>query len=136
MTDNEKMQRRERWFADGAEALRRTLGGMGMADSLPDGEFYACPLCLQAYGRAALDYGVFSDEHVPPRSAGGHVLVLTCTRCNNTAGTAMDADAAAREAVHDLWAGRSLGRALRTEYEIGGVTVHGTVGRATGAGGR
>ena len=120
------MGRRERWFADGAAALRRTLNARGMADSLPRGEFYACPLCLTAYSRGAFEHGVFSDEHVPPRSTGGRVLVLTCTRCNSTAGAALDVDAAGREAVHDFLAGRSLGRDLRAEYKIGEVTVRAT----------
>lgn len=127
------MERRQRWFADGAVALRRTLNIMGMADSLPPGDFYACPLCLMAYSRDAFKNGVLSDEHVPPRSSGGRVLVLTCTRCNNTAGTAMDADAAGREALHDLFAGRSLGRNLRAEYKIGEATVRGNVTSVNGA---
>ena len=75
------MERRERWFSDGASALRRTLTAMGMEDSLPSGgQFYPCPLCLMAYGRDAFEGGVFSDEHVPPRTAGGRALVLTCRR--------------------------------------------------------
>lgn len=98
---------RERWFAEGAVALRRTLSGMGMADSLPDSEFYACPLCLVAYGRDAFEAGMFTVEHVPPHSVGGDPLLLTCERCNSTAGTAMDSHAAGREAADDLFAGRS-----------------------------
>ena len=134
MAQRERQQRRrERWFADGAAALRRTLSATGMGDSLPDGEFYACPLCLMTYGRDALERGVFSDEHVPPDGSGGRVLLLTCTHCNNSAGTAMDADAAAREAVHDFLSGRSLSRVLRAEYNIGEVTVQGNVTSENGA---
>ena len=81
---------------------------MGMADSLPDGECHACPLCLTVYSRDALGHGVFSDEHVPPASTGGRVLVLTCTRCNSTAGSTMDAHAAGREAVRDFLNGHHL----------------------------
>ena len=59
------MERRERWFSDGASALRRTLTAMGMEDSLPSGgQFYACPLCLMAYGRDAFEGGVFSEDYV------------------------------------------------------------------------
>ena len=100
---------------------------------MPDGEFYACPLCLMTYGRDAFERGVFSDEHVPPDGSGGRVLLLTCTHCNNSAGTAMDADAAAREAVHDFLSGRSLSRVLRAEYNIGEVTVQGNVTSENGA---
>lgn len=133
MADTGVMERRERWFADGAAALRRTLSAIGMAESLPHGEFYACPLCLTAYGRDAFEHGVFSDEHVPPRSTGSRVLVLTCTRCNSTAGTAMDADASGHEAMHDFLAGRSLSRDLRAEYKIGDITVRGNVTSVNGA---
>jgi hypothetical protein len=104
-----------------------------MGNSLPDGEFYACPLCLMTYGREAFEHGVFSDEHVPPQRTGGRVLVLTCTRCNSSAGASMDADAVAREAVHDFMAGRSLSRALRAEYKVGEVTVQGNVTSENGA---
>lgn len=45
----------------------------------------------------------------------------------------MDADAAAREAVHDFMAGRSLNRTLRAEYKIGEVTVQGNVTTQNGA---
>jgi hypothetical protein len=128
------MERRERWFTDGAAALRRTLTTMGMEDSLPsDGQFYACPLCLNAYGREAFEGGVFSDEHVPPRTAGGRALVLTCRRCNHTAGTAMDADAAGREALHDFLAGRSTDRDLRAELAVGGLAIRGRMNNVNGA---
>ena len=124
---------RERWFTEGAAALRRTLSGMGMADSLPDGEFYACPLCLVAYDRAALEAGAFSIEHVPPRSTGGKPLLLTCEPCNSTAGTTMDAHAAGRQAAGNLFAGKPLKRALHAEFDVGGVTVRGNMNSANGA---
>lgn len=128
------MERRERWFTDGAAALRRTLTAMGMEDSLPSaGQFYAYPLCLMTYGRDAFDGGVFSDEHVPPLTAGGRALVLTCRRCNNTAGTAMDADAAGREAVRDFLAGRSPSRDLRAEFAVGEVSIKGNINNINGA---
>jgi len=128
------VERRERWFTDGAAALRRTLTAMGMEDSLPSaGQFYACPLCLMTYGRDAFDGGVFSDEHVPPLTAGGRALVLTCRRCNNTAGTAMDADAAGREAVRDFLAGRSPSRDLRAEFAVGEVSIKGNINNINGA---
>jgi hypothetical protein len=68
-----------------------------------------------------------------PHSTGGRALVLTCTHCNHTAGTSMDADAAAREAVHDFMAGRFLSRALRAGYKIGEVTVQDNVTSENGA---
>jgi hypothetical protein len=116
------VDRRERWFVQGAAALRRTLTVIGPPDALPPtGEFYACPCCLTAYGRDALHAGVFTDEHVPPRAAGGQILVLTCGDCNHSAGSAFDAHAERREAVHDFLAGRGSDRTLRAEFRVGNV---------------
>ncbi|GGN38546.1 hypothetical protein FHR83_005518 [Actinoplanes campanulatus] len=93
--------RREKWFAAGANALHRTLVAHGLAgeilDLLPADGAYACPCCLIAYKRTALDDGpepTLSDEHVPPAATGGEPLLLTCRPCNNRAGTVWDADAA------------------------------------------
>jgi hypothetical protein len=33
---------------------------------------------------------MFTVEHVPPDSVGGRPLILTCQRCNGTAGTTVD----------------------------------------------
>ncbi len=41
-------------------------------------EFEECPICLSPVPD--------SREHVPPSSMGGHVLTLTCLRCNNEFG--------------------------------------------------
>jgi HNH endonuclease len=132
--DTGEVGRRERWFDEGAAALRRTLTAEGMQDELPPaGQFYACPLCLMTYGRQAFDGGVFTDEHVPPRHAGGRALVLTCRRCNNTAGSTMDADAERREAMHNFFAGRSSGRDLRAEFAVGDVKIKGNIDSTSGA---
>ena len=120
------MDRRERWFSEGAAALRRTVTAFGHADLLPaPGQFYACPICLTTYNRDALDGPgpSLTDEHVPPRAAGGRVLVLTCATCNHTAGTALDAHASRREEIHDLLAGRDPGRDLRAEFAVDGITM-------------
>ena len=128
----ESEERQERWFTDGAAALQRTLSSTGTQDPLLQGDFYACPLCLMICDRDAFERGVLSDEHVPPRSTGGRVLLLTCTRCNNTTGRTIEADAAMREATLDFMAGRALDGDLRIEFDIGGVPVRGTVNNANG----
>src|SRR6266536_1828070 len=116
------MNTQERWFVEGAAALARALAAIGSPGALPStGEFYACPCCLTMYGRDALDEGVLTDEHVPPRAAGGRRLVLTCSACNKSAGSAFDAHAERREAIHDVVAGRVPNRALRGEFEVGNV---------------
>jgi hypothetical protein len=122
------MDRRQRRFADGAAALRRTATAIGMGQVLPpDGDFYACPCCLTAYGPEALSARVLTDEHVPPDNAGGKKLVLTCARCNHEAGSRLDAHADRRTAAHDLVAGRGAGRALRAEIAIDGIVLYGNI---------
>jgi hypothetical protein len=128
MLDPESVDRRERWFVEGAAALRQTLTAIGLADALsPTGEFYACPCCLTAYGRDALDARFLTVEHVPPRWAGGRELVLTCRDCNSTAGSAFDAHAERREAIHNLLAGRGPDRAVRAEFKVGDVITRGNI---------
>jgi hypothetical protein len=122
------MDRRERWFAEGAAALRRTLTAIDLPDVLPStGEFCACPCCLTAYGRDALDARFLTVEHVPPRWAGGRELVLTCRDCNSTAGSAFDAHAERREAIHNFLAARGSDRAMRAEFRVGDVITRGNV---------
>ena len=70
---------RARYWNDGAAALRR-LG-------YPQG--YGCPLCLRLFGREQLDR--LTLDHVPPKSVGGKLKVLTCKACNSTAGAELDA---------------------------------------------
>jgi hypothetical protein len=124
----DRHERQERWFAEGAGALRRTLAAIGMAEVLPaDEDFYGCPCCLTAYGRDALHARFLTDEHVPPRAAGGKPLVLTCGPGNHTAGTRLDAHADLREAVQDLIAGQGDGRTLRAEIAISDIVLRSNV---------
>lgn len=53
-----------------------------------------CPLCLRPFGRAAItDMGHdgLSLEHIIPRALGGTYVTLSCRRCNNRQGSALDA---------------------------------------------
>jgi hypothetical protein len=63
-------------------------------------------------------------EHVPPQSVGGRELLVTCTACNNTAGTKLDAAAKTKEDVRLAMAGRAS-RPHRIKATIGGVRVNG-----------
>lgn len=52
---------------------------------------YLCPLCLKNYivhkkGSLQINSN-FNLDHVPPESVGGQQTIITCERCNNTAGT-------------------------------------------------
>ena len=131
MLDPAQVDRRERWFVEGAAALRRTLTTIGLPNLLPPtGEFYACPCCLIPYGRDALNARVLTEEHVPPRALGGRELALTCATCNNTAGSAFDAHAERREAIDDFYAGGGPNRAMRAEFAVGNVLTRGNIHRA------
>jgi hypothetical protein len=132
MLDTRRVERRERWFLEGAAALRRTVAALsGPGDPpFPAGELYACPCCLGLFDRDDLEERLLTVEHVPPESVGGRELVLTCAACNGTAGGQFDAHAAHREALFDFLAGRGPDRALRAEFTIGGTRTHGNIQHA------
>lgn len=69
--------RKEFIFKEGAAALR----ALGVS-----GDYYACPICLMLCNREQLKAGNLTEEHVPARSQGGKVIILTCRTCNNQAG--------------------------------------------------
>jgi hypothetical protein len=83
-----------------------------------------CPICRKPFTVEALDDGRLSKEHVPPQSVGGHELLLTCTACNNTAGTKLDAAAKTKEDVRLAMTG-GPDRPHRIKATIGGITVNG-----------
>jgi hypothetical protein len=45
---------------------------------------------------------VLTAEHVPPQSFGGRELLLTCKKCNNDAGTLLDAHARHKEDLAEV----------------------------------
>ncbi len=76
------MASKQNWFDRGADAVDRVWPG--------NPRCYVCPLCMQGFLPLALDHGVLSLEHAPPKSLGGHKLVLTCRECNSQAGHKLD----------------------------------------------
>jgi hypothetical protein len=81
-----------RWFLAGAEVLAEFYPGLTAGT-------YACPLCRAPFTLDDLDAKVLTREHVPPKSIGGHPMVLTCKSCNNQAGYSFDAHMERAEAV-------------------------------------
>lgn len=55
-------------------------------------DLFACPLCLTLFDRSSLDNELLSLEHIIPSGKGAANETLTCKKCNNTTGSAMDAD--------------------------------------------
>lgn len=85
-------------------------------------ELYICPLCGKGFTRRDLKERVLTLEHVPPKSLGGKELLLTCKRCNNTAGHRVDSALHARQSLHDLIEALRHGSARyqgRVKLEIG-----------------
>ena len=124
------VEQREQWFIEGAAALRLHTTAIGQPDALPPtGEYYACPCCMGVYGREAVHDRTLTYEDVPPKSVGGRPLLLTCKRCNHTAGNSLDAHARGREDQHDFLAGRAPGRALDARFTIGDAAIQGHIRR-------
>ena len=114
-------QRKKRdWFDRGAAAY-----ALVRADQRGEA-VYPCPICLTLFTVDALADGRLSSEHVPPECVGGHELVLTCKRCNNSAGTKLDADAAVKELVHSAMAGTREHRE-RVKAAVGDLWVNAEV---------
>ncbi|WP_220292424.1 HNH endonuclease [Streptomyces sp. MBT84] len=121
------MDKRLSWFDEGAPKLRQVLDRLGLDDALPAGQdFYACPCCLVAYPREAVSGGLLTIEDVPPRSVGGRPLLLTCKRCNNTAGSDFDSHAATRANAEDFMRGRITGHTLPMTSHVDGIPLRGT----------
>jgi hypothetical protein len=85
---------------------------------------FRCPLCLKVFSRDALtaEPPVVSLAHVIPRSLGGKFVTLTCTRCNNDNGRAIEADLRERFRLEDWTAGvRQTGARLAGDFGSVGV---------------
>ena len=106
------------WFELGAIAYAQACPGTYAVPT------YVCPICRNPFTVEALDDGRLSVEQVPPQSVGGRELLLTCTACNNTAGTKLDASAKMREEVRLAMAG-TASRPHRVRVTIGEMRVNG-----------
>jgi hypothetical protein len=121
------VDKRLRWFDEGASILHLVLGCLGLGDELPAGEgYYACPCCLVGYPREAVAVGILTEEHVPPQGLGGRGLLLTCVACNSNSGTNFDAHAVRRSEADDFLRGRVNGRVLPATSYADGIPLRGT----------
>ncbi len=61
-------------------------------NNLIEGErdIYLCPICKKSYTSIDDEENPLTLEDAPPKSLGGNPNVLTCKRCNNTAGHQID----------------------------------------------
>jgi hypothetical protein len=96
-------------FRVGAKAVARVFGREGL---------YVCPICGRGFDMAAAQRGDLTLEHVPARSVGGKAIVLTCRRCNSTAGYTADAALSKRE-INRRFVEFMVGRRDEFEGHIG-----------------
>jgi hypothetical protein len=84
----------------------------------------ARPVSTSAADEAAALHDLAEAVDRPPDLLVG---VLDERDCNSTAGSAFDAHAERREAVHSLLAGRGPDRAVRAEFKVGDVVTRGNL---------
>lgn len=72
-----------------------------------------CPICLTSFARSDVEAGRrVTLEHAPPRTMGGEIVCLTCSRCNNSGSRLDRAAMRAKKAINDYVSGRG------TEIEV------------------
>ncbi|GAB3873804.1 hypothetical protein GCM10029964_014680 [Kibdelosporangium lantanae] len=112
--------------------MRLTLERRGQGDLFPDAaDYYACPCCLVAYPREAVQVGKLTEEHVPPKRLGGSALLLTCFDCNSYSGMTFDAHAITRSHadnfVRDFVDNKANDQVLPVTFSVDGIPVRGEV---------
>jgi hypothetical protein len=84
------VDKRSRWFDEGAATLRDVLDRQGRGHQLPPtGDYYACPCCLTVFSRAAVAARVLTIEDVPSKVLGGRPMLLTDVECNSSSGSGL-----------------------------------------------
>ncbi len=129
------MDKRQRWFDEGATALRRVLERAGRVGELPvAGDWYACPCCLGLYALLeAVASRVLTIEDVPPKAVGGRPMLLTCKPCNNTAGSELDAHAATQSLGDSLARGIDTERWVKATSHANGISLRGKARMTNGS---
>jgi len=88
-------ERRLKIFRCGSAAITKYTRG--------DSSLYYCPICGAGYPESAAITGVdLTLEHVPPKSAGGKPILLTCRQCNSSAGHKIDVCAASKRKFEEF----------------------------------
>lgn len=128
------MDKRERWFSEGAPLFRQVMDRIGLADRLPtDDLYYACPCCLHAFPFEAVTARVLTLEHVPPKALDGKEMLLSCKRCNSDAGKDFDSQAEKRAEFQNMMTGKGMKGPIRAVFEAGEVEINGEA-QNTGSG--
>lgn len=89
-----KKERRLKIFLYGSKAIAKYLNG--------DASRYYCPICGVGYlESSAITGNDLTLEDVPPKSIDGKPIVLTCRKCNSSAGHTIDVATASKRKLED-----------------------------------
>lgn len=123
-SDNE--QRRETIFNRYAGHLQ-VLAKEGIVNPAFAGKnLYICPMCLAEFPSPNEGDNPLTLEDAPPKSLGGKAHVLTCKKCNNTAGSKIDFHLAER--LNEIDSKKFLpGTELKVKIKIGAETFRATL---------
>jgi hypothetical protein len=98
------------------------------------GKSILCPLCLRSFDRSALriktDDGLSPEHMIGRKLGGGRWVTLTCRKCNNRHGSALEAHLVHEIKVRDWSAGD--GSTLMGTVSIEGVDLPMTISRGAG----
>jgi hypothetical protein len=87
-------------------------------------DHYLCPICSRIFGLADLEAGEVTLEHVPSKAAArGQHMVLTCRKCNNYAGHALDSNLVHIESIRRFTTGDPL-RPIDVSLDHDGIPIH------------
>ena len=83
MTKIGNKEKRLKIFRYGSAGIAKYTGG--------DSSLYYCPICGAGYPESSAITGIdLTLEDVPPKSVGGKPILLTCRKCNSSAGHKID----------------------------------------------
>ena len=94
MTRISNKEKRLNIFRYGSKAIAKYRNG--------NSSIYYCPICQLGYYEASAITGELTLEDVPPKSIGGKPILLTCRKCNSSAGHIIDAAIANRNKLVDF----------------------------------
>ena len=90
-------------------------------------DFVICPLCMNEYKNV----NDFSLEHVPPESQGGKDILITCRKCNPTAGHTIDSQLYKQELLKDFYA--NLEKPRKIKFDIPEVSLNSSIEHKIGS---
>lgn len=96
---------KEQYFELSLRSLDRVLS--------PSPHAYICPICIEPFS----DINLLSREHVPPESAGGKMICLTCKPCNSRAGHSIDYAMSLESSFNNLGAVGNAPYRIKLQYQ-------------------